>query len=329
MANANLDENRNNTVTSIAMSPSLASSPIRSTFPDSKAAARSSPVPANGRPAISRGRQNSIQSAADKRASPAPSKQGGSGVATPDTGAAGNAVGRSVLDTKGSAKESGAGSRGENTPAGADKVDPEVDGDVTGGEPRNSTLKREEAESNGDAMQGIQTTTVITTKSGRASKPSTPALSQFPDPVRSRSSRNALETGSNNKRSHKKGAGAAAQQLMVQRASEADEGSSMQGDDDDAEIDADEPTYCYCNGVSYGEMVGCDADDCEREWFHLECVGLKVAPRGNGELLFSFSNPDIHSLLPYPRHQPLTTLIAKWYCDDCKEKLKNKRFNNR
>jgi len=30
-------------------------------------------------------------------------------------------------------------------------------------------------------------------------------------------------------------------------------------------------------------MVGCDADGCEREWFHLDCVGLKVAPKGNGK----------------------------------------------
>lgn len=105
--------------------------------------------------------------------------------------------------------------------------------------------------------------------------------------MRSRASRNALEAASNNKRSHKKGAGAVAQQIIVQhQASEAEEGSSIQGDEEDAEIDGDEPTYCYCNGVSYGEMVGCDADDCEREWFHLECVGLKVAPRSNGKLLF-------------------------------------------
>jgi hypothetical protein len=183
-------------------------------------------------------------------------------------------------------KEAGNGSKGEGVQSATDKEDLETDGEVAGGERRNSTMKREEPETNGDSMQGIQSTTVTTTKSGRASKPSTPALSQFPDPVRSRSSRNALEAGSNNKRSHKKGAGAAAQQLVAQRVSEADEGSSIQGDDEEAEIDADEPRYCYCNGVSYGQMVGCDADDCEREWFHLECVGLKVAPRSNGEFIF-------------------------------------------
>jgi len=57
-------------------------------------------------------------------------------------------------------------------------------------------------------------------------------------------------------------------------------------DDDEDEADGDEPRYyCFCNQVSYGEMVGCDAEGCPREWFHLQCVGLEVAPRGKGELL--------------------------------------------
>lgn len=42
----------------------------------------------------------------------------------------------------------------------------------------------------------------------------------------------------------------------------------------------DEPTYCYCNQVSYGEMVACDGEDCEREWFHLACVNLNAPPKG-------------------------------------------------
>lgn len=43
----------------------------------------------------------------------------------------------------------------------------------------------------------------------------------------------------------------------------------------------DEPTYCYCNQVSYGEMVACDGEDCEREWFHLACVNLSAPPKGS------------------------------------------------
>ncbi|KZT25131.1 hypothetical protein NEOLEDRAFT_1133881 [Neolentinus lepideus HHB14362 ss-1] len=42
----------------------------------------------------------------------------------------------------------------------------------------------------------------------------------------------------------------------------------------------DEPRYCFCNQVSYGEMIACDNPDCEREWFHYGCVDLTVPPRG-------------------------------------------------
>ncbi|KAG6005318.1 hypothetical protein E4U21_000233 [Claviceps maximensis] len=99
-------------------------------------------------------------------------------------------------------------------------------------------------------------------------------------------------TNTNTRKSHKK-ASLVAQQALIQQVQTADTdaSSSMQGDDDEGEIDADEPTYCYCNSVSYGEMVACDADGCEREWFHLACVGLKVAPGSK----------------------------TKWYCEDCKD----------
>ncbi|KAI8604793.1 inhibitor of growth proteins N-terminal histone-binding-domain-containing protein [Dissophora ornata] len=57
-------------------------------------------------------------------------------------------------------------------------------------------------------------------------------------------------------------------------------------------IDPNEPLYCYCQQVSYGEMVACDNGDCEVEWFHLSCVNLKAPPKG------------------------------KWYCKDCSQKSK-------
>jgi hypothetical protein len=45
----------------------------------------------------------------------------------------------------------------------------------------------------------------------------------------------------------------------------------------------EEAIYCYCQYVSYGEMVACDAENCPREWFHLECVGLEKAPGKNSK----------------------------------------------
>lgn len=142
---------------------------------------------------------------------------------------------------------------------------------------RNS--KVEEADRKSEPTQSTpQSTGMVTTKSGRASKPSTPALPSFSDTAaaaaRPRTTRN-VEPAGNGKKSQKKGTTQALAQLVDE-----DGNSIMQGDDgdDDVDIDPDEATYCYCNSISYGAMVACDSDDCAREWFHLACVGLKVAP---------------------------------------------------
>ncbi|XP_067935879.1 inhibitor of growth protein 3-like [Watersipora subatra] len=59
-------------------------------------------------------------------------------------------------------------------------------------------------------------------------------------------------------------------------------------------FDPNEPRYCVCNQVSYGEMVGCDNADCTIEWFHYGCVGLTSAPKG------------------------------KWYCPSCQSSMKRR-----
>jgi len=48
----------------------------------------------------------------------------------------------------------------------------------------------------------------------------------------------------------------------------------------DGEDKGDEPKYCLCQNVSFGEMVACDNDECPYEWFHWSCVGLKSEPNG-------------------------------------------------
>ena len=49
------------------------------------------------------------------------------------------------------------------------------------------------------------------------------------------------------------------------------------------QVDPNEPTYCYCNRVSFGEMIGCDNPDCAIEWFHFECVGITLETRPKGK----------------------------------------------
>ncbi|XP_053897791.1 inhibitor of growth protein 4 isoform X1 [Malaclemys terrapin pileata] len=62
----------------------------------------------------------------------------------------------------------------------------------------------------------------------------------------------------------------------------------------DMPVDPNEPTYCLCHQVSYGEMIGCDNPDCSIEWFHFACVGLTTKPRG------------------------------KWFCPRCSQERKKK-----
>jgi hypothetical protein len=51
---------------------------------------------------------------------------------------------------------------------------------------------------------------------------------------------------------------------------------------------AQKPTHCYCDGTGQGNRIFCGNRTCPREWFHLECVGLKDKPKNEA-----------------------------WYCDDC------------
>ncbi|CAG9585828.1 unnamed protein product [Danaus chrysippus] len=52
-----------------------------------------------------------------------------------------------------------------------------------------------------------------------------------------------------------------------------------------------ESVYCYCRCPydEVSEMIACDADGCPIEWFHFECVGIMVPPKG------------------------------KWYCPECRK----------
>lgn len=60
----------------------------------------------------------------------------------------------------------------------------------------------------------------------------------------------------------------------------------------------DETEYCICRQISYGEMVACDNEDCEIEWFHYGCVGVTQPPKG------------------------------KWYCPDCTRKMSSQHNNS-
>ncbi|KAK3371497.1 hypothetical protein B0T24DRAFT_595299 [Lasiosphaeria ovina] len=394
--------------TNAAMSPSVASSPLVGTFPESAKIARNSPVPppqiptAPARPASSRARQSSTQSnnvvenARQRPASAASNKLNGVPPGTPDVVAQSNGATKTSTDPKPPKEAVSTAPPTKIEPVEKPKIEalpppPPPEPVPNGGKKEASTAKAvEEREPKKETTTPVipppPPTATVKTKSGRASKPSTPALATFAEAAsaaRSRPSRNnavegnggsttATMTAAPTKRSHKKGASsvsavAAAAAMAAQQQAAAAPVTSVtpvpipaaavqdiasnngtgnnstssivnnkshntssnavsgpgtnastnpnanvnsnantninsnnhnksatgaQDDDDDADVD--ELRYCYCNGVSYGEMVACDGEGCPREWFHLECVGLKVAPKLN----------------------------AKWYCEDCKRNLR-------
>ncbi|KAI1793078.1 hypothetical protein LXA43DRAFT_1002675 [Ganoderma leucocontextum] len=79
---------------------------------------------------------------------------------------------------------------------------------------------------------------------------------------------------------------------------EGNDGAMSAGGEPDGDAE-DNRTYCFCDGVSYGEMIGCDDEECEREWFHIACVGLTVPPTGT------------------------------WYCSKCLERRQNQKKSGR
>lgn len=62
----------------------------------------------------------------------------------------------------------------------------------------------------------------------------------------------------------------------------------------DSSYDPNEPRYCICNEVAFGDMVACDSKTCPYEWFHYQCVGITDPPKG------------------------------KWYCPQCTAAMKRR-----
>ena len=53
-------------------------------------------------------------------------------------------------------------------------------------------------------------------------------------------------------------------------------------DTDVKEGEEDMKEYCFCRNLSYGQMIGCDNNQCAYEWFHVGCVGFKEPPKEEG-----------------------------------------------
>lgn len=55
-------------------------------------------------------------------------------------------------------------------------------------------------------------------------------------------------------------------------------------------VDPNEPVYCVCRRVAFGDMIMCDNADCPFEWFHFRCVGITQSNRPKGRWLCQHCN---------------------------------------
>ncbi|KAI9666853.1 MAG: hypothetical protein M1829_005656 [Trizodia sp. TS-e1964] len=303
---------RGTTGPSATQSPLLATSPVLSTFVAAQQAQPNSTVGVASRPGSSRARKNSAHSILQDAPMPNARQRPPSSSSSRFINSNGISLnGPDLSNATGSLKSKPeANNKTSEQAAEQPPVENSRNGIARVGSQNSNksaearSPKKEEVEATNEAMQGItpailppppiSTAAAANTRgSTRGSKTSTPTTTTFSESnLGSRSRQSRANDVQPPKRSHKKGAGAAAQQLIAASTVTADEeGSSMQGDDEDDE--EGEPRYCYCNQISFGEMVACDNPKCSREWFHLECAGLSRAPLKN----------------------------AKWYCEPCEKSL--------
>lgn len=315
---------RNTTGITAAESPILEPPPVIGTF---NAPRKTSPVSTTSRPQSSRAPQNGAQSVNGRnRPSSATSNR-----VTDSTFPGPGPTLELALSNAGLAVDKGIEAKpsSRDTPA---KMDPVVPGLVGADVQRRETecdagngttsrmpvsgTKREDSDRPAESVETGESPAPPQSNSGskgRSSKTSTPVLQSYEPAqprVRPTRSTNPAPTTSA-KRSHKKNGGAA----VVPPPPSEEEESMHEGDDEDEE---GEPRYCYCNEVSFGEMVACDNDACPREWFHLSCVGMTKPPGKNGK--------------PVPLLVTIAclygcglTVPVKWYCNECKDSMRRSR----
>ena len=137
----------------------------------------------------------------------------------------------------------------------------------------------------------------------------------------------------------------------VQHEQEDEEEEEDEDDDDDEENGDDKRLYCYCQQVSWGNMVACDDSDCRYEWFHwgkFNCLFVLVhmllhINLSTSPISLSPFISQLHSALPhiiFVFHLSSTHVLTcpftgcvnltkeppgKWYCETCRKRREKKR----
>jgi hypothetical protein len=293
-----------------ALSPPPASSPLAASFAINKATAGTS-----DRPLSARARKNSTATSVTSGSAPDPVARRPSISHDVQQAPSSNTI--TELEQAAAKARENTSTNGTSTPK-----------DNSNAAPLETTLKQEEQDPQEPESMDIDlpTSAPAAARTGRASKTATPVVGAFPEVpmARSRSTRNAqngnsnsnassennsVATGNTSKRGGKKNAASPPPAPLVSpilkptpnaksnppSSAASSVAPEQEYQDPETDEDADEPRYCYCNEVSYGNMIACDNDACPREWFHLACVQLEKAPVGRTKWFCSVECKEVHN----------------------------------
>lgn len=146
----------------------------------------------------------------------------------------------------------------------------------------------------GASSASSSTTTSGPSKRRKVAKPGVIAQNGLPQVASAAATAAAVSRNAKSPSSDEKDSGSTRPSRVVNKSRKGQEAAAAEAaeaaakEEEEEDEDGAEPVYCYCEQVSYGEMVACDGAQCTREWFHLPCLGLSSPPKGN------------------------------WYCDECK-----------
>ena len=99
---------------------------------------------------------------------------------------------------------------------------------------------------------------------------------------------------------------------------------------------SEDTRYCICRQPSYGDMVGCDNDDCPNEWFHFSCVSAHGHKNAHARKHIACKQQLLFIFLPLCMLKIVCVCVwfvvikkvglkkhpkGDWLCDECKSHM--------
>ena len=72
--------------------------------------------------------------------------------------------------------------------------------------------------------------------------------------------------------------------------------------------------YCVCQSVKEETMIECSNDQCEHQWFHVSCKGIKDLPDSGNNIMYLFINCNLTELYQWKEEKKINYLKSYPNC---------------